>query len=147
MVSTRAITDAQPTRGIPVTTILLSAVVALLAYWRHVLWFGLPFIAVAILALSGAYAEGVGSWVMLPLAVPVAYIFVCFALVLPAIATDAVPSFGRAWELSRGNGLRLLVTVGLLPVALNLLISGWRLRIVLAYPGSVLDRPQHIAAR
>jgi hypothetical protein len=48
-------------------------------------------------------------------ALPALYVTSRFAICLPAVATDRRLRFDAAWRLTRGNGLRLLVLVSLLP--------------------------------
>ena len=50
------------------------------------------------------------------LALPVAYVVGRSSIVLPATAIDERPSIPWAWSISKGNGLRLMVLVGLLPI-------------------------------
>ena len=42
-----------------------------------------------------------------------------WSLVLPATAVDSRPNLSWAWSISRGNALRLMVLVGLLPIGAN----------------------------
>lgn len=50
---------------------------------------------------------------------PVLYLFSRWALVLPATATDQRPKLAWAKTVSRGNRLRLMILVGLLPVLMD----------------------------
>jgi hypothetical protein len=58
------------------------------------------------------------------LAVPALYVFSRLSLVFPVAATvDAPADLGKAWQLSAGNGLRLMLVVGLLPGLLDTLLG------------------------
>ncbi len=59
----------------------------------------------------------VGSLFLVDLVV--AYFVGRWSLVLPATAIDDRPSLSWAWSTSRGNGLRLMVLVGLFPMGVN----------------------------
>jgi hypothetical protein len=58
-------------------------------------------------------------------AIPAAYLFGRFSLLLPAAATNYLPelSLGWGWELSRGNEMSLFLLVGLIPMSTELLLS------------------------
>ena len=55
--------------------------------------------------------------------IPAMYVFSRLALVLPATAVDKKPNLTWAWTISRGNGLRLLVVIGLIPLMTDLIFQ------------------------
>ena len=59
----------------------------------------------------------------LPLAIPGAYVSTRLSVLLPATAIDKRFDIGWAWEITSGNGGRLLVVVALLPLLFNSLIA------------------------
>lgn len=54
------------------------------------------------------------------LLLPAVYVVSRLSLVLPATATDGRPSLGWAWDLSKGNGVQLLLVVGIVPFVLQI---------------------------
>ncbi|MDR4485882.1 MAG: hypothetical protein R3B95_22310, partial [Nitrospirales bacterium] len=55
--------------------------------------------------------------VFLVASIPFAYIVGRMSLLLPATAIDLHPSFSSAWDLSEGNGWRVAMLVGGVPLA------------------------------
>lgn len=47
--------------------------------------------------------------------IPASYLFARLSVLLPATAVDEQPDFAWAWELTKGNGWRLFLVVGVLP--------------------------------
>jgi hypothetical protein len=109
--------------------------------WRFIGWglligllgglFALP-IMVFLLPLIMSYVAGMDwtNWtlnagsdqlvvpnvVLFLIGLPIVYLISRWSLVFPATATDQRPSLSWAWTVSTGNGLRVLVLIGLLPV-------------------------------
>jgi hypothetical protein len=61
--------------------------------------------------------EGYLEWIMYFVQI---YVFARFGLILPAIAIDGKPTLKWAWRISRGNTLRLMLVLGLLPLLVQL---------------------------
>lgn len=62
----------------------------------------------------------------LVLALPAIYVLSRLSLVLPDVATtDAPGDLGKAWRLSSGNGLRLALVVGYLPLLVDTRTAMW----------------------
>lgn len=59
------------------------------------------------------------DWTREPAVIPALYFVARLSLVLPAVALDGEVSFKWAWRLTRGNGWRLVVVVGVLPWAIS----------------------------
>jgi len=55
--------------------------------------------------------------------IPATYLLARLCLVLPATALDNKQSFRWAYEISSGNGIRIALTIGLLPWLLDWLVS------------------------
>ncbi len=64
------------------------------------------------------YAETVFSWASFLL---VGFAFARLGMVLPATAVDEKRNLSWAWQISRGNSLRLFFVVGVIPYALGYL--------------------------
>lgn len=58
-------------------------------------------------------------WVQLLASIPATYLLARLSLVFPAVAVDHPADLRRSWELSRDNGWRLAVVVGVLPWVLS----------------------------
>ncbi|MEW6111392.1 MAG: hypothetical protein AB1664_04610, partial [Thermodesulfobacteriota bacterium] len=84
----------------------------------------IPLVGLTLfLALSGSWSPAVtkvagGAMVVLVLS-PCAYVGARFSILLPATAVDERPNLSWAWKVSEGNGWRLVLVVGVLPVALQ----------------------------
>lgn len=63
------------------------------------------------------------DWTRQPAVIPALYVVARLSLVLPAVALDRDVSFKWAWTLTRGNGWRLVVVVGVLPWAISQLLG------------------------
>lgn len=59
---------------------------------------------------------------------PGAYVFVRLAFLLPATAVDQKRNLRWAWELSKGNGWRLVSLLWLLPMFISLIAPDWESR-------------------
>ena len=81
----------------------------------------LPGIALFLMVLnSSAPWLAVGAVILGVLAFTVAaYLPARLALILPALAADHDPGFGRTWRLTKGNGLRLLALLVVIPGVLH----------------------------
>ena len=55
------------------------------------------------------------QWVVASCFIPALYVMARLSLVLPGTALDGKPTLNWAWQLSCGNGWRLVLLVGLLP--------------------------------
>lgn len=89
--------------------------------WRSLL---LGFVC-GVLILVGTLVVMVFPPAMMPLAVPVLifvviYVFSRLAITLPEIALGVFSPLSRAWQLSEGNGGRLMLVMIVVPVALCL---------------------------
>ena len=62
------------------------------------------------------------GWPELLGTIPASYLYARLVLVLPATAIDRRPTVRWAWNCSRRNGWRLLVVVGVLPIATSYLL-------------------------
>lgn len=62
-----------------------------------------------------------GLWVVLLLTVPSLYFLSRLSLILPATAVDRNVSIEWAWKFSRGNGWRLTLVIGCLPLGFDFL--------------------------
>jgi hypothetical protein len=67
----------------------------------------------------GSSTESWPSWVSLVIIVPVYYLFARLCLVFPATAIDRKVDLKWTWRLTRGNGWRLFVVVGVLPLLIS----------------------------
>jgi hypothetical protein len=63
------------------------------------------------------------AWMQLVAKLPAAYVFARLCLVLPAAAVDESPEFKWTWELTRNNGWRLVVVIGVLPWVISHLLG------------------------
>jgi len=63
------------------------------------------------------------EWLIEATKIPVFYIFARLCLVFPATAIDNKPDLKWTWDLTRGNGWRLVVVVGVLPWVISGLVS------------------------
>lgn len=81
---------------------------------------------------SGKFKDQLG-WVMYLVQF---YFFARFSLILPAIAVDGQPTLKWAWQISRGNGLRLMLVLGLLPLLVQL--PFYLLPDIPGLPGSII---------
>lgn len=81
--------------------------------------------------------NGIASLFLL-LSLPGAYICARLSMLLPAIALDRKPNFAWAWALTKGNGLKLLALLWILPLAFSLLYSGWQTESPMIYLASNL---------
>lgn len=103
--------------------------------WRFIAWWivigliaSVVFLPIQVLLLSTlAQADGemnVTTAVALYIGqIPAMYVFSRLALVLPATAVDKRPNLRWAWTVSKGNGLRLLVIIGLIPLMTDLIFQ------------------------
>jgi len=57
--------------------------------------------------------------------IPGLYLLARLSMIFPATAVDERPNIKWAWEISQGNGWRLVVIVGIFPV-----ITGWILKVM-----------------
>lgn len=103
--------------------------------WKYMLWTFAVFLMAGLVTMIAVMMSGTlfgnlwdgpgqqptGWWqaVELMAALPAAYVLGRSILVLPAVALGQEATLGSAWRLSRGNGWRLAVVVGLLPYLLN----------------------------
>lgn len=105
---------------------------------RFITWWVYNIICISILALPLLFVmpvivEGfitpasplyVYLFVSIILWSPFAYVLARWTLILPATAIDKVNlSFAWAWDLSMGNGLRLTMLIGILPMLTNLIFQ------------------------
>lgn len=67
------------------------------------------------------------------LSLPSAYICARLSMLLPATALDRKPNFAWAWALTKGNGLKLVTLLWILPLAFSLLYSSWQTESPLIY--------------
>lgn len=75
-------------------------------------------------ALEIALGSVRARFVVFVLSLPALYLFCRFALIFPAIATrDAPVDLVRTWQLSAGNGLRLMLVAGIWPGLAEVLIG------------------------
>ena len=101
---------------------------------RFIVWWIVNTICISIIALplllvmpvfthsffSFNVPQFVFHFVSILLWTPFAYILARWTLILPATAIDKVNlSFGWAWHISMGNGLRLTILIGILPIFTN----------------------------
>jgi hypothetical protein len=101
--------------------------------WSGAVWFiyGAVWLAGVTLSLNVAVniwqaARGPGEvfeWLSLACKLPALYVFARLCLALPAIAVDGDPGLKSAWRLTRGNGWRLMIVVGVLPWAISEVVS------------------------
>lgn len=93
--------------------------------WRETRFLGwsLGIGLIAGLVMLPALSVSQSPWLLIPLLLPGLYVFSRLALVLPIVATDGVAGLGKAWDLSRGNGLRLVAVVTLLPFSLEVVVA------------------------
>jgi hypothetical protein len=75
--------------------------------------------------VGGTPAQQPINWQLLNIvaAIPASWLLGRLSLVLPAVAMDENPNLALAWRLSRRNGLKLMVVVGILPWLLDALIG------------------------
>lgn len=101
--------------------------------WLIVVYFYWTLIMIPIVMGVGVASDfkfvSQGVWVdtlALTLAtVPGAYVFVRLAFLLPATAVDQKRNLRWAWELSKGNGWRLVVLLWVLPMLIPLVLQYW----------------------
>jgi hypothetical protein len=67
------------------------------------------------MALVGTRPEWFTEWGMHVVKIPALYVFARLCVLFPAAALDRNPTLRWAWDLTRRNGLRLMVVVGVLP--------------------------------
>lgn len=67
-------------------------------------------------------SQGLGRQLLL-LGLPATYVLARLSLVFPATALGRQLSLGEAWVMSKGNGWRVFIIVGVLPWAFSALIS------------------------
>lgn len=80
----------------------------------------------ALLAQSLPEAERNNPVALFPFAIllagiPATYLLARMSLMFPATAIDARPGLAWAWNMSRGNGVRIAVIIGLIPWASGIL--------------------------
>jgi len=103
--------------------------------WLIVVYFYWTLIMIPIVMGVGVASDfkfvSQGVWVdalALTLAtLPGAYVFVRLAFLLPATAVDQKRNLRWAWELSKGNGWRLVVLLWVLPLFIPLALEEWKL--------------------
>lgn len=86
----------------------------------------LGFLVLEFAILPSEMAPGYGIvWdlMLFVTAIPAVYLGSRWSLVLPSTAIDRRPSLGSAWDLSRGNGWRLAVLLGVPPLLLGEVFS------------------------
>ncbi|MEJ2424341.1 MAG: hypothetical protein P8101_07730 [Candidatus Thiodiazotropha sp.] len=92
--------------------------------WSFVAYFYLLFVAMALMIPMSIIFEYIeGSTLILAIYIsllPGMYLFARLALLLPSTAVDQRNDINWAWGLSRGNGWRLVVLVGLIPQVFTL---------------------------
>lgn len=101
--------------------------------WLVVVYFYWTLILVPIVAGVGVASDfklvSQGVWVdalAITLAtVPGAYVFVRLAFLLPATAVDQKHNLRWAWELSKGNGWRLVALLWVFPMFISLVLPNW----------------------
>jgi len=67
----------------------------------------------------GSLPQAWGGYALYFIAVPGAYVFARFSVLLPATAVDEQRDLTWAWKTTEGNGWRLFLVVGILPFALS----------------------------
>lgn len=131
--------------AISVHRLLLNAEQPAMRYWRMrevrfigwvlliVLFFALIFAGLGgfISTFGGAQFELFkGDWtttlVFLLLSLPGAYICVRLSMLLPATALDRKPKLAWSWALTKGNGLKLVILLWIIPFVFPFLYSGWQ---------------------
>lgn len=65
------------------------------------------------------------------------YLFARLSLILPSIAVDGQSELKWAWQVSKGNGLRLMLVLGLLPLLVQLPL--YILPDIPGFPGSMIN--------
>jgi hypothetical protein len=79
-------------------------------------------LTIAVNAVGFAFEDVMKThlgWIETVAKVPALYLFARLSPLLPATAVDRRVDLRWAWELTRGNGWRLMVVVGVLPWALS----------------------------
>lgn len=101
--------------------------------WLVVVYFYWTLILIPVVVGVGVASDfklvSQGVWVdalAITLAtVPSAYVFVRLAFLLPATAVDQKHNLRWAWELSKGNGWRLVILLWVLPLFIPLVLQNW----------------------
>lgn len=101
--------------------------------WLVVVYFYWTLVLVPVIAGVGVASDfklfSQGVWLdalAITLAtVPGAYVFVRLAFLLPATAVDQKRNLRWAWELSKGNGWRLVALLWVLPMFVSLVLPNW----------------------
>ena len=101
----------------------------MLAVWFFYLisWVAFLTVAVNALMLASASARAAPSdwheWLEAGAKVPALYVFARLCPLFPATAVDRRVDLRWAWQLTRGNGWRLVVVVGVLPWVISHLLG------------------------
>lgn len=101
--------------------------------WLVVVYFYWTLMLVPVIAGVGVASDfklfSQGVWLdalAITLAtVPGAYVFVRLAFLLPATAMDQKRNLQWAWELSKGNGWRLVALLWIFPMFISLVLPNW----------------------
>jgi hypothetical protein len=91
------------------------------------MWWVLLFAVstVAVNAWEGARGEPSGwiRWIIFLSKIPALYVFSRLCLIFPATAIDRKPDLKWSWQLTRGNGWRLVLVVAVLPWLISQLVN------------------------
>jgi hypothetical protein len=96
------------------------AIISILAIICGVMILQLPVLVLGKLFVGKADSRWLGEYLPFIAYLIQVYMLARLGLILPAIAVDKSPSLKWAWQVSRGNGLRLMLMLGLLPWLLQL---------------------------
>ena len=88
----------------------------------YVLLFPIPTVVVNVSAAARASSSWT-EWMSSIARIPALYVFARLSLVFPATAIDKRPDLKWTWDLTRNNGWRLVVVVGVLPWVISGLVS------------------------
>jgi membrane-anchored glycerophosphoryl diester phosphodiesterase (GDPDase) len=99
--------------------------------WMVATWaiFGAIYMAAVSLTMTASNLwtnrpdENWMKWSLVVGKIPALYIFARLCLVFPATAVDRKVNLKWAWKLTKGNGWRLVLVVGVLPWIITLLIN------------------------
>ena len=124
--------------------------------WRFFFWLLWVYVATLLCAIPGSITAGIflreigeiytkNTWMKSILEIflfygvfllPLYYIMGRWSLVFPAIAVDGLPKMGWSWKQTKGNGWRMLVLVGCIPMTIWYLSSVLPLIGLSEYPGA-----------
>ena len=110
--------------------ILIFSLLGFLVYFLA----GIPFWIILTMAMklladgdlvssSHSFAADNFSWVKLFLMVPFGYLVGRFSLVLPARAIDVRTNIMWSWEVTKNNGIRMLILIGVVPWITSVLLD------------------------